>query len=193
MPAMAAMTSTCRAVFLAALFLCTHCSKEPAPAASEPPVARTPGGPAPVEQLPIPEAVAQLHRNVFQPAATEAKLGEAVCLITLHDAALERGDFHPLVLFAGGSVTTWTQKPRRAEQPHHAKLSADELVRASALIERIPAERAKARERFEAGTLVMGVTTRVGDRVETLYFDNATIPPGLSSLVSVLKHRLEIR
>jgi hypothetical protein len=39
----------------------------------------------------------------------------------------------------------------------------------------------------------MGVITRVDERVETLYFDNARIPAALSHLVGMLKQRLEAK
>ena len=37
----------------------------------------------------------------------------------------------------------------------------------------------------------MGMSTRSGERVETLYFELERIPSALSQLVGMLKHRLE--
>jgi hypothetical protein len=74
---------------------------EPAPGAHgrTPPVV-----PAEDAQLPVAEAVAKLHRRAFEPTDVEATLGRPICLITIHDAALQRGEFFPLVLFANGAI-----------------------------------------------------------------------------------------
>lgn len=171
--------------------------REVLPASSAPPTAASSaaeGAPSPAptpDALPIPEAVAKLHRNAFEPRESAAKLGGVVCYVTLHDAALEKGSIYPLVLFAKGSVATWRQTPTGAEEPFFATLSAEEQARADGLISKIPEGRALARERFERSAMVMGVSLRVGDRQETYYFDDATIPDALGQLVGMLKHRLE--
>jgi hypothetical protein len=169
-----------------------------APAAGKPPgqpkpspAATTHVVPSEDEKLPVAEVVAKFHRNAFEPTAAEAKLGRVICLVTLHDAALQRGGFFPLVLFAGGSIGTWRQTPAGSEQPFLAKLGPEEQARASELVETIPTERALSRERFDASTLVMGVSMRVNGRVETLYFDHERVPAALSQLVAMLKQRLE--
>jgi hypothetical protein len=179
---------------LAVLIVACSQSPAPAPAIAEPRVEPAPSNPEPAvedEQLPVPQAVSKLHRSAFEPSAAEKQLGGVVCLVTLHDAALRRGEFYPLVVFAGGSVGTWRQTPTGAEEPLQAKLHPEEQVRASELIEAIPRGRATARRKFDAAALVMGVSTRRGERVETLYFDHARIPDELGQLVAMLKQRLE--
>ena len=141
--------------------------------------------------MPVPESVAKIHQHVFEPTAAAAKVGKLLCLVTLHDAPLRRGQFYSLALFANGSVATWRQTPRGGEEPFIAKLSSSEQVRASDLLEAIPAGRALAREKFDASAVVMGVSARAGERVETLYFDNDRVPAALGDLVAILKQRLE--
>jgi hypothetical protein len=101
------------------------------------------------------------------------------------------GASYPLVLFEGGSVATWRQTPAGGEDPFFAKLAAEEQARAAELIAAIPAERSLARETFDASLLVMGVSTRLNEHVDTLYFESRRIPAALSELVSLMKQRLE--
>jgi hypothetical protein len=143
------------------------------------------------EGLPIPEAVAKLHRGAFASREGAAELGGVLCYVTLHDAALEKGSFYPLVLFAKGSIGTWRHTPAGPQEPFYAQLSAEERGRATELISKIPEGRSLGRERFERSAMVMGVSVRVGDRQETHYFDDARIPDALAQLVGMLKHRLE--
>ena len=70
-----------------------------APATTRVPANASRDAPVGAEQLPVPEAVARLHRNAFSDAAVDPKLGGVLCVVTLHDAALERGELFPLVLF----------------------------------------------------------------------------------------------
>lgn len=123
-------------------------------------------------QLPVPQAVARLHRNAFEPNAAEEKLGGVVRLVTHHDAALQRGELHTLVLFAGGAARTWRPTRAGAEEPFQAKLLPEEQARASQLLEAVPRERAMARVTFD--------------------FDHARIPDELGHLVGMLKQRLEL-
>ncbi len=176
--------------------LVVGCRPDPAAAESNPSVEAAPSdaprtAPTAKEQLPIPQAVAKLHQSAFEPNPAEARLGRVLCLVTLHDAAFESGEFYPLVLFAGGFVGTWRQTRAGSEEPFYAKLAPEEQARASELVEAIPAERALARETFDASMLVMGVSTRVNEHVDTLWFENRRSPPALSQLVSLLKQRLE--
>lgn len=162
------------------------------PAATAPTMEASAASVAPARDgLPIPEAVAKLHRGAFEPRESAVKLGGVVCYVTLHDAALEKGGFYPLVLFANGSVATWRQTPTGAEEPFFATLGPDEQATATQLIAKIREGRDLARESFDPSALVMGVSLRVADRQETYYFDDARIPDALGQLVGMLKQRLE--
>lgn len=175
--------------------LMAGCREAPAPAAEKArvePVPASAEAEAPRESgLLVPDAVAQLHRREFE-QKTDEKLGPVLCVVTLHDAALEQSEFHPLVLFASGSVGTWSQTPNGAEEPFYAELTPAEQARAVQQVKEIPAGRDLAKKRFEAGVLVMGVSTRgSGEKVETLYFEQTRLPKALSELVGMLKARLE--
>jgi len=184
--------------------LVASCAKSPAPTSSEridvpAPSPATPDAtasadrPAPSKQedRPVPEAVAKLHDSAFEPTAAQAKLGPVICVVTLHDAATRQGSFHPVVLFEGGAIATWRQTTAGPEEAFFAELRAGERRRAFELVEAISDGRALARETFNASAQVMGVSTREGERVETLYFDDDEIPAALSGLVALLKQRLE--
>jgi hypothetical protein len=140
----------------------------------------------------VPEAVAELHERAFAPTPAEAELGRVVCVVTLHDAAYARGYFHPLVVFADGGITTWTQADEGPREPFTAQLDAEEQATATGLIDAIRGKRAMADETFDAQANVMGVSMRDGERVVTLYFDVSKLPAELSRLVGMLKHRLEV-
>jgi hypothetical protein len=143
------------------------------------------------EGLPVPEAVAKAHQSEFA-RTTDPKLGKVICFVTLHDAALERGELYSLVLFASGSVGTWRQTPKGAQEPFYAELTSSEQARAVEAVKEIPAGRTLAKKRFDTGALVMGVSTRTADdRIETLYFDHERLPRAVSELVGMLKARLE--
>lgn len=139
---------------------------------------------------PVPAVVATLHERAFERPGAEA-LGGVLCFITLHDEAHGREGFFPLVLFANGSVATWREAPTGPVEPFSAKLGDDERTRAAGLVASLPDERALARQRFAPGARVMGVTLRVGERRETLYYEAAHMPEPLSRLIGMLKHRLE--
>jgi hypothetical protein len=191
---MRAMSTRCAVLVFVGLGV-TSCREAPAPTAEKARVEPVPAASeaqAPSESgLPVPEAVAKLHRSEFE-RPSDDKLGPVLCVVTLHDAALERGEFHPLVLFATGSVGTWTQTAKGAEELFYAELTPEEQARAVEAVKEIPAGRALARKRFDAGALVMGVSTRTeGERVETLYFEHTRLPKALSELVGMLKARLE--
>lgn len=180
------------------VLLLTSCSRTIAPATSDPtpepapPRSTTPRPAAETESpLRVPEAVVALHQRAFAPNPAEAELGRVICVVTLHDAAYARGYFHPLVVFADGAITTWTQADDGPREPFTAQLDAEEQASAAALIHAIPGKRAMADERFEAQAHVMGVSTRDGETVVTLYFDVRELPDELSRLVGMLQHRLE--
>jgi hypothetical protein len=170
----------------------------PAPELELPPAEAATGAAAPAhsaapagDELPVPEAVATLHRGAFEARESATKLGGVVCYVTLHDAALEKGGFYPLVLFANGSVGTWRQTPAGAEEPFFAKLSSEEQAQATELVSKISEGRSLARQAFDRSALVMGVSLRVGGRQETHYFDVERMPDALGRVVAMLKHRLE--
>lgn len=185
--------STSQVAVLVLLWM-SGCGGAPAPAkpvASEPMVEPAPTVPAEKAGLPVPEAVARLHQSAFERTSAEAKLGKVSCFVTLHDAALARGEFHALVLFATGSVGTWRQTQAGGEEPFFAKLSPEEQTKADALVGQIAVGRALAKEKFDSAAMVMGVSTRTEERIETLYFDGGELPRALSELVGMLKARLE--
>lgn len=163
----------------------------PATATTSAPLTASRDAPAGAELLPIPDAVARLHRNAFSSAAVDPKLGGVRCFVTLHDAGLERGEFFPLVLFEDGAVATWRQTATGKEEPFFATLSSDEQARATQLVEALKGVRGAARATFARSTLVMGVSLRVSTEVQTLYFDQREVPAPLNLLVALLKQRLE--
>jgi hypothetical protein len=185
---------TARRLIATGVLLLAGCGGTPRTGAGEPPPTRAretappaATAPAPSNELPVAEAVAKLHRSAFDP---EANIGEVICIVTLHDAPLERGSFFAVMLLASGTVATWRQTPTAGEEPFFAQLEPDERGRAFELVRALAETRAQARSSFAPTSLVMGVSFR-GDKLETLYFDNAQLPDTLSRLVALLKHRLE--
>lgn len=121
----------------------------------------------------------------------EDELGRTLCLITLHDAGLARGEFFAVVLFDRGLVTTWRQTAEHAEEPFMARLAPEELTQANELLAALGSDRSSARQSFRTTASVMGVSRRERDQVETLYFDLGEIPKPLAELAGLLKYRLE--
>jgi hypothetical protein len=157
---------------------------------------RTPTSSAPPDasndsRLPVPEAVTKLHQNAFNQKATEMKLGPVLCVVTLHDAPLRKGEFFPVVLFANGRVSTWRQTLNGGKGAFLATLTAEEQGRAASMIKAIPKNRSRARTAFDASAMVMGVSWRRDEGVESLYFALDEAPEPLSGLVRILKGRLE--
>ena len=177
---------------IAALGLAAACNEPSQPATR----AKTEAAPAPPkpsaggDRLPVVELVAKLHRGAFA-SKPDPKLGRVLCVVTVHEASLRRGEVYPVVLFASGSVATWRQTKNGSEEHFFAKLSAEEQAQAARLIDAIGGGRAMALGAFDASAVVMGVSTRVGERVETLYFESDRIPAALGRLVGLLKQRLE--
>jgi hypothetical protein len=169
----------------------TEPATETASAAPGLPPSEARDAPTGSELVPVPEAVTRLHRNAFREAAGDSKLDRVVCFVTLHEASLKRGEIFPLVLFADGSVATWRQKATGSEEPFFAKLSREEQAQATQLIAAIPRATGTASETFAASSLVMGVSVRVNEQVQTLYFDHHRMPSALAQLVGLLKQRLE--
>jgi hypothetical protein len=147
--------------------------------------------PAAEARLPVSGAVAKLHEKAFDATSADAKVGQPLCLVTLHDAPLAKGSFYPVALFTDGDVATWRQTAAGRQEPFYAKLNAHERKRASELVGAIREARDQAEETFAASDLVMGVTTLVGERPVTLYFPNDRVPASLGELVAILKGRLE--
>jgi hypothetical protein len=180
------------------ILLVASCSRTVAPAARDAPVepasassTSSRADPHTAEGAAVPEAVAKLHANAFDRGDVEAELGRVLCVVTLHRAADARGDIYPLVVFAEGAVTTWTQTADGPREPFAAALEPEELATATALIDAIRSQRGDADVTFATEASVMGVSTRDGERIVTRYFDARMLPAELGRLVGLLKHRLE--
>lgn len=140
---------------------------------------------------PVPARVADLHRTIFARPAKSVPGGSVKCLITIHDGQLSHDQFYAVVLFADGSVATWTQSSKGPVESFLAKLTQEEDARALKWLAEVAREGAAARDRFDPSTTVMGISTRPAERVETSYFAADQTPEALDRLVHLVKHRLE--
>jgi hypothetical protein len=164
---------------------------EPAPrvAAARPEPSATLAAESPPRSLPVPEAVARLHRRAFRGA--DGSDDRPLCFVTLHESSAEPASIFPLVLFENGDVATWTQTPAGPQQPFFAKLNASDLARATELVSTLSRLPPTPAREFEVSTGVMGASTHRADVVETRFFEDRQLPSALAELVGLLKSHLE--
>ncbi len=183
------VVAACGAPLAAPPSVATVLVPDPEAGADAPPARAT--APAADERRPVPARVADLHRTLFEPSEEPVPGGGVECVITVHDGRLSHDKFYAVVLFAGGSVATWTESPTGRLDPFLARLTPEDDARARGWLDEVERQRGAAGDRFLPSATILGISTRPGARVETSYFVSTRTPDPLDRLVQLLKDELE--